>query len=239
MKLVIIMKKALSIILSVIILLSFLVFAYAENPVSLMIKDEVVYAGDEFTLNLFISDNSKVGGAVIDLNYDSSKLEFISAKEGAIFDSGANVKIRNFDGGKSKVRFTYMSTVSSITSEGILFGVTFKALENANGNTDITISIPNAADFVTSDLEKIPYTVENSTVKIIGIDVDSTDNEINEEDINTDSTTTEPVTLTEEDKEILVFNDRIDKLKILVASIAVGGLFIFMICIVILKMRRK
>ncbi len=235
---VIIIRKVLSIILSVFILLSFSVFAYAETPVSLTIKDETVYAGDEFTLNLFISDNSRVSGAVIDLNFDNSMLEFVSAREGAIFDSGANVNIRNLDGEKSKVRFTYMSTAYSITSEGILFSVTFKALENANGNTDITISIPNAADFVTADLGKIPYTVENSTIKIIGTELEITEVE-NTEDNVTDNSVTEPVTLTEEDKEILVYNERIDKLKILVFSLAVCGVILLSIILAIFKKRGK
>ena len=98
------MKKILSIIISVlIILLSFSIISFASDTVTLSLQNETVYAGDEFTVNLFISDNSKVSGAVIDINYDKSKLEFVSAKEGAILDTKASISIRNINNDKSYV----------------------------------------------------------------------------------------------------------------------------------------
>lgn len=162
------MKKILSVIIStIIILLSFSVTCFATETVSLSLQNQTVYAGDEFTVNLFISDNSKISGAVIDINYDKTKLEFVSAKEGAILDSKANISIRNINKDSSYVRFTYLSGSSSITSEGILYSVTFKVLESASGKTDLKISVPSSADFVSDSLEKIPYTVRNSTITIL------------------------------------------------------------------------
>ena len=152
----------------------FSVSVYAESKVKLSLTNETVYAGEEFKLNLFISDNSKMSGAVIDINYDKNMLEFFSAKQGAILDSNANISIKNIDGEKSKVRFTYLAPNSSVTSEGVIMTITFKALENATGNTDVTISIPNAADFVTQDLQNIPYEVSNSVVKIINTTYEDT-----------------------------------------------------------------
>lgn len=152
----------------------FSVSVYAETKVKLSLTNETVYAGEEFKLNLFISDNSKMSGAVIDINYDKIMLEFVSAKQGAILDSNANISIKNIDGEKSKVRFTYLAPNSSVTSEGVIMTITFKALENATGNTDVTISIPNAADFVTQDLQNIPYEVSNSVVKIINTTYEDT-----------------------------------------------------------------
>lgn len=162
------MKRIISILTALlIIVLSLSVSVFAENTVNLSLSSETVYAGDEFTLNLFISDNSKMSGAVIDLNYNSEMLEFVSAKEGAILDPNANISIRNITNEKSYVRFTYMAPSSSVTSEGILLSVTFKALESSSGETDINITIPNPGDFVTGDLEKISYTVKNSKVAIL------------------------------------------------------------------------
>ncbi len=161
------MKKVLSIILSVFIIsLSLSINCFANETVSLSLQDEKVYAGDEFTVNLFVSDNSKISGAVIEINYDKSKLEFVSAKEGAILDPNANISIRNIKD-KSLVRFTYMAGGSQITSEGVLCSVTFKALESSNGKTDLKISIPSPADFVSANLEKIPYRANNSTITIL------------------------------------------------------------------------
>lgn len=162
------MKKTILVIISVlIILISFSTTSFATDSVTLSLQNETVYAGDEFTVNLFVSDNSKISGAVIDINYDKTKLEFVSAKEGAILDTKATISIRNINKDNSYVRFAYMSNNSSITSEGILFSVTFKALETAEGKTDLKISIPSPADFVSDNLEKIPYIVRNSSITII------------------------------------------------------------------------
>ncbi len=162
------MKKVFSVFISVIILaVSLSTYVYAEEPVILSIQDEKVYSGDEFTVNVYISDNSQLSGAVIDINYDNSKVEFISATEGAILDTKGNISIRNISKEKSYVRFTYLTASSSISAEGILFSVTFKALETAKGITNLEISVPNAADFVNNNLEKIPYKVDNAEISIL------------------------------------------------------------------------
>ena len=67
------MKKFTSTFLALIVLiLSFSVSAFAQEPVTISLQNEKVYAGDTFTVNVFISDNSMVSGAVIDINYGTS-----------------------------------------------------------------------------------------------------------------------------------------------------------------------
>ena len=100
-----------------------------------------VAVGDEFEVKLFISDNAQLGGAVIDLQYDADKLEFVSGEKGAIIDKSAMVSIKKTS--YEYVRFTYLSPSSVVTSEGILFSVKFKALPNAEGQRS---SLP-PADF--------------------------------------------------------------------------------------------
>lgn len=156
----------------------------AKSTVELKVTDATVYAGDEFELKVFISDNSKLSGAVIDLEYDTSKLEYVSAEKGAIIDDGAMVSIKN---SSNKVRFTYMSPNVSITSEGALLTVKFKSLENAEGQSNVKLIIPSAGDFVSENLEKLPYTVKNSTVKIVNNTV--VDNESTTESTTSDITT--------------------------------------------------
>lgn len=163
------MKKIFSAFLSVLVLLSvFSLMCNAANTVELKLTSEKVYTGDEFSLNLFISDNSQMSGAVIDLSYDSDKLEYVSAEPGGILDPNANVSVRNIDGKDQFVRFTYLSPSSSVTSAGVILTVKFKALSGTSGTTEIKVSVPNAGDFVTSELERILYTAVNSTVEIIG-----------------------------------------------------------------------
>lgn len=161
--------------LTIFVLLAVIIPVSAKSTVELKVTDATVYAGEEFELKVFISDNSKLSGAVIDLEYDASKLEYVSAEKGAIIDEDAMISIKNTP---NNVRFTYLSPDSTIASEGILFSVKFKALENAEGESSVKITIPSAGDFVSENLEKLPYTVKNSTVKIINNTV-----------VNTESTT--------------------------------------------------
>lgn len=169
------MKRIISMMLTIFVLLAVIIPVSAKSTVELKVTDATVYAGDEFELKVFINDNSKLSGAVIDLEYDASKLEYVYAEKGAIIDEDAMISIKNTP---NNVRFTYLSPDSAITSEGILFSVKFKALENAEGESSVKIIIPSAGDFVSENLEKLPYTVKNSTVKIINNTV-----------VNTESTT--------------------------------------------------
>ncbi len=176
MMLVMIMKKTISITMMLLVfILSFSFLVYAEDPVVLSIQDEKVYAGDDFTINVFVSENSQLSGAVIDVNYDNEKIEFISAKEGGILDTSGNVSLCNISGDKGCVRFTYISTTSPISTKGILFSVTFRALDTSIGKTNIEITVPNPADFVNSDLEKIPLNIENAEITILeNVSIDTT-----------------------------------------------------------------
>ena len=165
------MKKLFSIFFAVILIVSaFSVTCFAESPVKLSLNSETdsVYGGDEFVVKLMISDNSKMSGAAIDINYDKNKLEYISGSFGGILDDSATKSVKNINGDKAKVRFTYLSPSSSVTSQGVLVTVKFKALENASGKTDLTISVPNPGDFVSQDLTRLAYTVENAKITIIG-----------------------------------------------------------------------
>ena len=197
------MKKIFSAILAALMLLSaFSVMCTAADTVELKITSEKVYAGDEFYLNLFISDNSQMSGAVIDLLYDSDKLEYVSAEPGAILDSNANISIRNIDGKNPSVRFTYLAPSSSVTSAGVILTVKFKALSNASGKTEIKISIPNAGDFVTFELENISYTAVNSTVEIISAgSMGSTEEIPSKEAVSEDPTESQSVEETGSDTE--------------------------------------
>ncbi len=232
------MKKVISIILSLIILIfSFSYLVSAENVAELSIQDEKVYAGDDFTVNLFISDNSQLSGAVIDIKYDNEKLEFVSAKEGGILDPTSNISIRNIKDDNSYVRFTYMSANSSVSTKGILFSVTFKALENAKGKTDLEITVPNAADFINSDLEKISYSVDNAEIEILeNISIEKPTEPISE-DISASDTTEISQSETTTNNVVNDKNENKNDMSFMIALLLVG---IALICFgVVVAIKKK
>lgn len=195
------MKKLFSIFLATILIVSsFSVTCFAENSVKLSLNTETdtVYAGDEFVVKLMISDNSKMSGAAIDINYDKNKLEYVSGSFGGILDDSATKSVKNINGDKAKVRFTYLAPSSSVTSQGVLVTVKFKALENASGKTDLTVSVPNPGDFVAQDLTRLAYTVENAKINIVGSptekeSVSQSETETQPVESSTTETTTKPV----------------------------------------------
>ncbi len=235
------MKKVFSLFITFIILtLSFSICCNAQDPVVISIQDEKVYAGDQFTINVFISDNSQISGAVIDLNYDNKKLEFISAKEGAIFDSNSNISIRNINNEKSYVRFTYMSGSSGLSAEGIIFSVTFKALETSSGKTNLEITIPNAADFVNSNLEKLTYNVDNSEITILdNISIEITTEPITDESTSVSETSTEAIDDVTSDNSNIENNDGSDEITTLMIILLLVGVSLICFGIVFAIKRKK
>lgn len=235
------MKRIISVLLTFLILLFALLPVYAKSSVELKLTDTTVYAGDEFELKVFISDNSKLSGAVIDLEYDASQLEFVSGEKGAIIDDGAMVSIKN---ASNKVRFTYMSPNVSVTSEGALFTVKFKALENAEGESDVKLIIPSAGDFVSENLEKIPYSVKNSTVKIINNTF--VNNESTTESTINDSTTLNPEqesnitteSITENNQNNENNNDT-DNIKIVIGVMIAGAVLVVGAIIYLIISKKK
>ncbi len=240
------MKKIISVFLTVLILLSMIltISASAKNPVELKLTDATVYAGDEFEIKLFISDNSQLGGAVIDLEYDATKLEFVLGEAGQIIDEGAmvNINATSKQSTNKSVRFTYLSPNSAVTSEGILFSAKFKALPNAEGQTDIKISIPSAGDFVNEDAEKLAYTIKNSTVKIINTTVESTDatESISDESITNIVESTSNI-LEPSTNEINIDNENNDNdyIKIVIGLFVAGGIIIVGVVVYLIVIKKK
>ena len=154
-------------VLIIVAVLSLSVNAMDSVKLKLVSETDAVYSGDEFVVTLNISDNSKMSGAAIDVNYDKSKIEYVSGTYGGILDSSAIMSIKDIAGEKGKVRFTYLSQSSEVTSEGVLVSLKFKALEKASGNAEFSVSVENPGDFISLDLTRISFTVENAKVKIV------------------------------------------------------------------------
>lgn len=161
-------KKIFAVILMMIMLLSsFSVASLAAENVTFSLPDEKVYAGEEFTVSLSVSGNSKISGAVIDISYDKNTLEFISADFGSILNGSANKNVKNIDGEKAFVRFTYLDPSSSLTASGVILKLRFKARDNASGDTFLKLSVPNAGDLVTGDLVRLSYKAVGGKLNII------------------------------------------------------------------------
>ena len=137
--------------------------AFCAEPVKLSISSATVDPDGDVKIHLYISENSKLGGAVIDVSYNPDILEFTEGAAGELLPADATVSVKNLG---SKIRFAYMAPSSQLTSGGILMTMTFKGV--SSGVSDLKISVPTPGDFVSSDLSRLAYTAQNGKVTVTG-----------------------------------------------------------------------
>lgn len=239
-------KKITSVIIALLLIVSvFSISATAADTITVSVSSVNVNAGDVFPVQLMISENSQMSGAVIDINYDKAQLEFVSADSGAILNKDAQVSINNIDGEKGCVRFAYMDASSNVTAGGALANIQFRALENSQGKTELSVSISNAGDFVRNDLSKIAYNTENGVINIInttyvaeGDTTDATDSEIEEEGSNTVSDIEQQTTQNSTERN----NDsdgNANKIKPVTAISVAGVIVVAIVTFFVLRKRMK
>lgn len=213
--------------------------ASATKTVNLKLVSETdtVYAGDEFVVKLNISDNSKMSGAVIDINYDKEMLQYVNSSYGGILDSSAIMSIKDIKGDKGKVRFTYLSQNSEVTSKGVLMTIRFKALENASGNTELTVSVENPGDFISLDLTRLSYTTENAKVNINnhGVVLESSTTEVSEIESEAETNPWFDESTTDAEEEIQENSEDEDNTKWVFIAMIIAGVVILISVIFISK----
>ncbi len=244
------MKKTILIIFTFIYLFSTLVFtSTAANEVQLSINDITVNAGDSFTIDVMISDNSDLAGAVIDIKYNNEYFTFLEGTVGGIVSEAAQTDIRNIES-SSCVRFTYMSSDETVTSSGILFSIKFLATDNAKGDSPFDLKIDYPADFVNSDSEKILYSLDSAkvTVKNYAIEESVVSEDKNESAIensiqleNSETAENETESLTAESKTESSQSSDNNKTRIIVTVVCACLVLILLILLfqVIFKDRKR
>lgn len=130
------MKKTLSLILSVIILLgTFSILAFAESTpeISLKTSAQTVRKNDKVTISVNVSKNSKLCATTVELVYDTDyfTLDSVEAK-GNFGTEQVNEKIAN-----GRVRYV-AAQIDGITAESTLFTVKLK-VKKPNGKVSLDI----------------------------------------------------------------------------------------------------
>lgn len=137
------MKKLISILLALFMLVSAALPSFAAKSVKFTASDNEVFAGDEFTVDIFISDYSLLKTATLIVEYDSKAMQFLDLNIGAIVTAGSKAvsfkDIKNAD--KSYVQIDYKDSSASLSSAGKFLSLTFVANDTAAGKTDIKLSV--------------------------------------------------------------------------------------------------
>lgn len=166
-------KKILSIVLVFALVLSNLatiaLAAYPGESVQVQVSTDKssVQKDEEFTLTVsFDKDIVKLGNLMIKMDYDESKVSFVSTAAG---DMGRNAE--DLEEGENKfVVFLWDTDTSGVDYPAgtVAYSVTFKATAAGTAANIAPAAVINEGDFAdaTAEQNDIPFTIQNATVEL-------------------------------------------------------------------------
>lgn len=161
------MKKIISVLLVFVISAVFVLPSFAAQSIKFTVSDSEVFAGDEFTVDIFISDYSQLKSATLLVEYDKNSMQFLDLNVGAIVTAGSNaVSFKNVqNGSKSYIQIDYNDSSASLSSAGKFLSLTFVAGDTAVGEKNIKLSV--SGNKVTAKTGTVTPEFDNGKIKII------------------------------------------------------------------------
>ena len=154
-------KNILKISIIIMILQLFSVFSFADSKPTLYVKDIVKYQNqDKVTVEIFMENtNSKIVTLGLDLEYDSSKLEYLDSEAGK--DLNATIKLAENVPDESRVAIGIVS-LGGLKKDGIYYEIDFKVKDMTN-DIPLKLKVKEATD---SNGNEIEITSRDGTIKI-------------------------------------------------------------------------
>ncbi len=161
------MKKIISVLLVLVISAMCTMPSFAEKNVKFTVSDSEVFAGDEFTLDIFVSDYSQLKSATLLLEYDKDAMQFLDLNVGPIVTAGSNaVSFKDVkNGSKSYIQIDYNDSSASLSSAGKFLSLTFVAGDTAVGEKNIKLSV--SGNKITAKTGSVTPEFKNGKIKII------------------------------------------------------------------------
>ena len=132
------MKKILTVLLSVVLILLACVNAGALSSADIYGDDIKTTPGSKISIPVYIKNNPGLMGYKIRISYDSSAITPIAVTQGTTLKGGM---FDNSDFSASKAYFDVVwSSSSDVKADGLLFTVDFNVLPSAGGDYSIKIS---------------------------------------------------------------------------------------------------
>ncbi|MDR1564997.1 MAG: cell wall-binding repeat-containing protein [Oscillospiraceae bacterium] len=161
-------RKIISLAVAAMLLLSVItVFpALAAEKPTITVSEERATPMDNVAVTLDISNNADISGLILELSYDTTKLQLKSVEDGVVFDEG------NFTPGPLQppinlpYRLVWNDSFGSTQKNGTLVTLNFIVLADAVlGLTPITIEVKQTID-ADLNLNKVVFEVENGSITI-------------------------------------------------------------------------
>lgn len=123
-----------------------------------------VKAGETFDLPVILEKNPGVIALSLNLNYDADDLELIGVEDGKLLGTST------FFSGNILTKIPYTMNWDDLSTDnntgtGILATLSFRAKEDASGETEISVSVNQKSTF-NFDFEEVLFTTETGTIQI-------------------------------------------------------------------------
>lgn len=176
------MKKTILLLLVLFVCINFSVTSFAVDG-GLLTADSVVgKAGDTVTVSVSISNNPGIIATKLSLDYDTEVMKLISVENGNVFKENTFVAGNDVSALPFNVLWEDSLSVENNKLNGKLVTFKFDLLSDANtGEYPITITYDTGSTFDT-DLENVPFQVENGSVHIVS-DADTSNSDNNDREI--------------------------------------------------------
>lgn len=137
------MKKFISLFLVFVISTVLALPSFAAKSIKFTVSDSEVFAGDEFTVDIFISDYSQLKSATLLVEYDKNAMQFLDLNVGSIVTAGSDaVSFKDVqNSSKSYIQIDYNDSSASLSTAGKFVSITFVASDTAVGEKDIMLSV--------------------------------------------------------------------------------------------------
>lgn len=132
------MKKIISILLAVVLLLGLAVSAMAEGSGSLSVENAVFGENNTITLDVKLTGNPGIIAAGLDIAYDSDRLALKSGNNGDIF-SAVYIKSEKITVNPYRMMWVDTAAAADKTGDGVLARLTFTVLKT-DGDATVTIT---------------------------------------------------------------------------------------------------
>lgn len=168
------MKKALSVLLSVVMVFSMTVTAFAAETAAgleFVTSNSAPQVGDEFTVSLNVTSNTGFNAFDIHLTYDENVVEFLGFETTYDEDAGEDVLVSDFVAG-SLVSYNNtdakisLARTNNSTKTGTLFTAKFKAV--AEGDAKIAYNT-DTFNMTNGDGEAVVFTVGTDAISTLAV----------------------------------------------------------------------
>lgn len=164
------MKKILSVLLSLVLLLTMVCNAFAADIPNRIYADAVtVEAGEQVTIPVKIKNNDGFMGFAIIADYNAEVFTPVSVSKGTMLTGMFNDSIETSTDNSFKVIFT---GTGDIAGDGELFNIVFDVSDSASGEYEIALSY-SQQDTFKEDWTNAEFSCESITVTVTDDDAGS------------------------------------------------------------------